>query len=75
MKVEKSIDLGKLQSDLLKAQALLNVATREVDRAHTAYQKAISVIERASEKRKRAQMAVDTAKRSMVEAARAIATL
>lgn len=73
--MDKSIDLGKLQSDLLKAQALLNAATGEVDRAHTAYQKAINILERAAEKRKRAQMAVDTAKRSMVEAARAIATL
>lgn len=73
--MEKSIDLGKLQNDLTKARALLTAATGEVDRAHTAYQKAINVLERASEKRKRAQTAVDSAKRSMVEAARAIATL
>jgi hypothetical protein len=71
--MDKSIDLGKLQNDLQKARALLKSATSEVERAQLAYTRAISVMEKASEKRRKMQTEVDNIKTSLVEATRAVA--
>jgi len=74
MKVEKSIDLGKLQSDVLKAEALAKSASVALSAAYTKYDNAAEAKDRAKKKFEDAAKAVDTAKRAMVEAARTIAS-
>ena len=73
-KMDKSIDLGKLQNDLLKAQALYRSATLVERKAEQAYERALAARDKASKARAAANISVDTAKRAMVEAARTVAS-
>jgi hypothetical protein len=73
-KMDKSIDLGKLQSDLLKAEALAKSASVALTAAITKYDNAAEAKDRAMKKFKEASNAVDTAKRAMVEGARTVAS-
>lgn len=73
--MDKSINLGKLQNDLIKANALLAAANDEVACATSVLLSAQRVLDHAKEKRKNASMSVDAAKTSMLEAARTVAAV
>jgi len=71
--MDKSIDLGKLQSDQHKAEALAKAASVALTAAITKYDNAAEAKDRATRKFKDACNAVDKAKRSVIEAARTVA--
>jgi len=71
--MDKSIDLGKLQNDVQKAEAVAKSASAALTAAYTKYDNAAESKERAMRKFKEAANAVDVAKRAMVEAARTVA--
>jgi hypothetical protein len=72
--MDKSIDLGKLQSDLLKAEALAKSASVALSAAYTKYDNAAEAKDRAKKKFEDASKTVDIAKRAMVGAAGTVAS-
>lgn len=72
--MDKSIDLGKLQSEYRAAQALTKSALRNVSNTHDKLERARDAHERAAEKYKEASEALDKMKRTMLEAARTVAS-
>lgn len=73
-KMEKSIDLGKLQSDVLKAEALVKSNFQSFYAADRKYMSAVDARDQAKKRLEKSRDALDTARRAMVEAARTIAS-
>jgi predicted solute-binding protein len=70
--MDKSIDLGKLQTahtDAIKKKIFADVAYRK---AYSAYERAIQTMENASAAAKRAAETVDKARSAVLEAARTV---
>jgi len=72
--MDKSIDLGKLQNELHKAEALVKANFQSFYAADRKYMSAIDARDQVKKRLEKSRDALDTAKRAMVEAARSVAS-
>ena len=67
------IDLGKLQAEQYKAEALVRSATRVLDGAWTKHENALQALDNAKKKCKAAHESLDKARQAVLDGARSIA--
>ena len=71
--MDKSIDLGKLQTELAEAHKAQRAARKVLDTAHTKFDNAAQSLETAKEKHRLAVEAVDKMRHRVVDASRTVA--